>query len=346
MPQGTVGPPVQAPVAVENPGSTRPARSSGPARAIIVRLVTVLLSLLASSLVVFLLVQALPGDVAQVMLGANAAPDDVAVLREELGLNRPWPVRYLEWLAGLVRGDLGTSALSRQPIWSLVAAPLGVTTWLVVLGTLLSLLIAFPLGLWAALRRRHPDGVVVNAFSHLGMAVPAFLAGLLLVVVFAVQARVLPANGYVPLVRDAGEWARHLILPVLALGIVQGAMLTRYVRSAFIEVLGEDYLRTARSIGWTRLGAVLRHGVRPAGLSVITVLGLQVVSLIVGAIVIESVFVLPGVGSTLLRAVSSRDLFLVQGIVMLLVAIVLVVMALVDVAYLLLDPRLRTGGGR
>lgn len=295
---------------------------------------------------VFLVIQTLPGDVAQTILGTSATPERVAALRADLGLDRPWPVRYLEWLGGFVTGDLGTSVLTGEPVWALVAGPLGVTSWLVVLGMVVALLVAMPLGLWSAMRRRHLDGVAVNALSHVGMAVPAFLAGLLLVIVFAVQLRVLPANGYVPLARDPLEWLRHLVLPVLALGLVQGAMLTRYVRSAYVEVLGEDYLRTARSIGWTKLGAVLRHGTRPAGLQIITVLGLQLVSLLVGAIVIEQVFVLPGLGSRLLAAVNQRDLMLVQGIVMLLVALVLVVNAVVDLAYLALDPRLRRAGGR
>lgn len=315
-------------------------------RVIATRLGTFLLSLLASSLVVFLLLQLLPGDMAEVMLGTSATPQDAAELRETLGLNRPWPVRYLEWLGNLATGDLGTSALSQRPIVELVRHPLGVTLWLVGLGMVVSLVVALPLGLWAAMRRRHSDGVLVNAFSHVGMAVPAFLAGLMLSVLFAVKWRVLPANGYVPFARDPVEWVRHLVLPVLALGIVQGAMLTRYVRSAFVEVLGEDYIRTARSIGWTHLGAVLRHGLRPAGLQIVTVLGLQLVSLLVGAIVIEKVFVLPGLGSTLLREVGNRDLLVVQGIVMLLVAAVLVINTVVDLLYLVLDPRLRTGASR
>lgn len=312
------------------------------ARAWLVRLGTLVASLLASSLVVFLLIQTLPGDLAEAILGTSATPERLAALRSQLGLDRPWWVRYGEWLGGFVRGDLGDSALTGQPVWSLIRGPLGVTVWLVVLGTIVSLLVAMPLGLWSAMRRRHADGVVVNATSHLGMAVPSFLAGLLLAVLFAVTLRWLPANGYVPLSDNPVEWARRMILPVLALGLVQGAMLTRYVRSAFVEVLGEDYLRTARSIGWTKVSAVLRHGLRAAGLSIITVLGLQLVQLLVGAIVIEQVFVLPGLGSRLMSAVNQRDLLQVQGIVMLLVAAVLVINAIVDLLYLALDPRLRT----
>lgn len=312
------------------------------ARAWLVRLATLVASLLVSSLVVFLVIQTLPGDLAEAILGTSATPERVAALRAELGLDRPWYVRYGEWLAGFARGDLGVSALTGESIWSMIRGPLGVTVWLVGFGMIVAMVIAGPLGLWSAMRRRHADGVLVNATSHIGMSVPAFLAGLLLVIVFAVILRVLPANGYVALVVDPVQWARHLVLPVLALGLVQGAMLTRYVRSAFVEVLGEDHLRTARSIGWTKLAAVLRHGLRPAGLSIITVLGLQLVSLLVGAIVIEQVFVVPGLGQQLMNAVTQRDLPRVQGIVMLLVAAVLVINAVVDLLYLALDPRLRT----
>lgn len=315
-------------------------------RLVVGRLLALILSLLAASLAVFAVVNLLPGDVAQVMLGQNAAPQDVAALRVKLGLDVPWPQRYFSWVGALLRGDLGRSVFTGDPVSLLIAPRVEVTFWLVGLGMLLACAVAFPLGLWSAMRRRHLDGFAVNAFSHLGMSVPAFLAGILAVIVFAVRLRWLPANGYVAWWQDPAEWARHLVLPVLSLAVVQSAVLTRYVRSAFIEVLAEDHLRTARAVGWTRLSAVLRHGVRSAALSIVTVLGLQLATLVVGAIVVERVFVMPGLGSLLLDAVSSRDLVVVQTVVMLLVVVVLAVNAIVDVAYLVLDPRLRTGAGR
>ena len=176
------------------------------------------------------------------------------------------------------------------------------------------------------------------------MAIHAFWAGILLSMLFAVQLRWLPANGYVPLTRDPAAWAEHLILPIVALGLVQAAVLIRYVRSSFLDVLGEDYYRTARSIGWTRGAALWRHGIRNAALSLVTVIGLQLSALIVGAIVIERVFVLPGLGSLLLDSVSQFDLAIVRGIVMILVAVVLVVNGLIDMAYVIIDPRLRQEG--
>lgn len=313
---------------------------------VIRRLAVFVASLLVASALIFAACQALPGDVAQVMLGQNASPQALEALRAKLGLDRPLPVRYAEWLGGLVTGDLGTSFLSRRPVAEQVAAKLEVTVSLVGGAMVLALLIAVPVGMLAAVRRRHPSGLAASVLSQVGLAIPAFWAGIMLIYVFAVKLRWLPANGYVPFLRSPAEWAAHLVLPVLALAVVQASVLVRYVRSAFIEVLAEDYYRTARAIGWHRLPGLLRHGVRNAALSVVTVLGLQLATLLVGAVVIESVFTLPGLGMLLLNAVSQRDLVVVQGTVMVLVAAVLVINALVDLSYLLIDPRLRAGGGR
>lgn len=298
-------------------------------------------SLLLASAIIFCLVNLLPGDVATAILGDQADEASLAALRSELGLDRPIVVRYVEWLGDLVTGNFGTSVRTGQSVVSLIAPKLAVTLWLVGLGMLLALAIAVPVGMFAALRRRRWSGAVVSALSQLGMAVPAFLAGIILVVVFAVKLRWLPANGYVPISSDPLEGARRLVLPVLSLALVQSSVLTRYVRSAFIEVLGEDWFRTARSVGWTTRAAMVRHGLRNAALSVVTVLGLQLATLFVGAIVVESVFALPGLGRLLLDAVQQRELVLVQTIVMILVALVLVINALVDMSYVLIDPRLR-----
>jgi len=305
------------------------------------RLATFVVSLLVASAVIFFLVNLLPGDVATAILGDQADQASLEELRGQLGLDRPLVVRYLEWLGGLVTGDLGSSVRTGQGAAALIAPRLGVTLWLVGLGMVLAMAVALPVGMFAALARRRASGAVVSALSQLGMAVPAFMAGILLVVVFAVELHWLPANGYVPFSRDPGQWARHLVLPVLSLTLVQASVLVRYVRSAFIEVLGEDWFRTARSVGWRVLPAMLRHGLRNAALSVVTVLGLQLTTLLVGAIVVESVFALPGLGRLLLDAVQQRELVLVQAIVMVLVALVLLVNALVDVSYLAIDPRLR-----
>jgi peptide/nickel transport system permease protein len=292
------------------------------ARQVARRLGVFFVTLLGASVLIFAITSALPGDLAQVMLGLDASPEALAALRAELGLDRPLAVRYLAWVGGMLTGDFG---------------------WLVLFGMLGALLIAVPAGMVAALKRRHWQGFAVNALAQVGMAIPVFWGGMLLVSLVAVRLRWLPANGYVPLTQDPAGWASHLVLPALTLSLVQGAVLIRYVRSAFVEVLDEDYFRTARAIGWRPAPALLRHGVRNAAMSLITVLGLQLSAVFVGAIVVEQVFALPGLGTLLLTAVQQRDLLLVQGTVMFLVLAVLTVNALVDFSYLLIDPRQRTG---
>lgn len=303
-------------------------------------------SLLGASLLIFVVTQALPGDVARVIAGDGASEADIALLRTQLGLDRPFGARYLEWLAGMLTGDFGRSYLSGQSVGELIAPTIAVTSWLVVFALSLAVAIAVPAGMVAALHRRRFAGVATSALTQLGMAVPAFWAGVMLTYVFAVWLRWVPPNGYVPLASDPAAWASHLVLPVVSLAIIQSAVLTRYVRSAFVEVLSEDYYRTARAIGWTRGRAMIRHGLRNASLSLVTVLGLQLAAVLVGAIVIEQVFVLPGLGSKLLFAVSQSDTMVIQAIVMLLVMVVLVINFLVDVSYVVLDPRLRGGGER
>ncbi|MCL2316106.1 MAG: ABC transporter permease [Actinomycetia bacterium] len=312
-------------------------------RLLLGRLAAFVVSLLVASLAVFLLLNLLPGDVTAVILGNNATPAAVAHLRSAMGLDDPVLLRYVHWLAGVAHGNLGASAFTGEPVAGLIVPKLAVTISLVGGGMVLAMVLALPAGLFAALHRRQASGQMVLATSQLGMAVPAFLAGIVLVVVFAARLRWLPAGNYVPLTSDPLDWFRHLILPWVSLALVQGAVLVRYVRGAFLDVMDQDYMRTARSIGWRRRRAVWRHGLRNAALQIVTVLGLQLATLFVGAVVIENVFVLPGLGSLLLRSVNGRDLPLVQAIVLVLVALILMINLLVDVAYLVIDPRLRTG---
>lgn len=313
-------------------------------RRIWTRLGTFAASLLAATALIFWVTNALPGNVAAAILGVNASPGEVEKLSHELGLDRPWLVRYSEWVWGLMRGDFGTSIASGDLAGPQIGERLSVTGWLVGFGMIGAMILAVPLGAFAAIKRRRASGFAASALSQVGLSVPAFWLGLLLVLLFAVRLRWLPANGYVPLSEDPGAWARHLVLPVASLALVQAAVLSRYVRSAVIEVLNEDYYRTARSIGWSQIGALLRHGSRNIALSVITVLALQLATLLVGAIIIEQVFALPGLGTLLLSAVGLRDLVVVQGIVFVLVFAVLTLNLVTDLAYLAIDPRLRTRG--
>jgi len=315
-------------------------------RTVAVRLLVFAASLFVASIAIFLVVNALPGDVATAILGFGADPASIAELRARLGLDRPLLVRYFAWAGNMLTGNLGRSYLTSESVTALVAPRIGVTAWLVVISMLIAPLVALPLGMLAAMKRRSWQGATASTVSQVGLSIPAFYAGILLVVVFAVTLRWLPANGYTELVDATGRWrpvsfVQHLVLPVLSLVIVQSSVLTRYVRSAFIEVLSEDYFRTARAVGWTRWRALWRHGVRNAAISVVTVIGLQLATLLVGAIVVEQVFRIPGLGTALLSAVANRDLIVVQGIVMVLVFAVLVINLLTDLSYLLIDPRLR-----
>jgi len=312
-------------------------------RAFARRLAIFLATIVAASIVVFLVVQALPGDVAAATLGTGATPDAVAALRTKWGLDRPIVVRYLEWGWGMLHGDLGASYVTGESVASQIAPRLAVTAWLVGFSIPLSLLLALPLGLFSAMERRRWSGAVVNAASHVGLAIPVFFAGTLLTICFSVKLGWLPANGYVPLRTSPLGWASHLALPVLAIVLVQGCFLVRYVRAGFIDVLTEDYYRTARAVGWTKWRALFRHGTRNVAVSLVTVLGMQVASLLVGAILVEQVFVLPGLGSLLISSVLSKDLMVVQGVAMLLVFVVLAVNFLVDMAYLVIDPRVGRG---
>ncbi|WP_076258926.1 ABC transporter permease [Intrasporangium flavum] len=308
----------------------------------VVRRTAILLaSLVVSSVVVFVFMVLLPGDPARVALGVNASEQAVAQLREQFGLDRPLVTQYLSWVGGLVRFDLGTSYVSRAEIAPQIIDRLQVTLWLVVCAMVVALVVALPLGTLMAVRHRRPSGVVLSALSQVGVAVPAFLMGIVLITVFAVKLQWLPANGWTPPNEDPSMFLRQLVLPVLSLGLVQGAVLTRYVRSAVLDVRREDYIRTARAKGLGPTRALWRHGSRNAAIPVVTVLALQLATLLIGAVVVERVFVIPGLGSLLLDQVANRDLVFVQDIVMLLVVAVLLVNFVVDLLYLVIDPRLK-----
>jgi peptide/nickel transport system permease protein len=305
------------------------------------RALVLLASALGASVLIFFVLSILPGDPARVALGFGATDESVAALRTQMGLDRPLVTQYLSWIGGILHGDFGLSFSSKQPIGPQLFDRFTVTLWLVIGGVVVAMLISVPLGVLAAVRHRKVSGVLISGLSQLGVAVPAFLAGMLLIALVAMRWNWLPPNGYVVPATDPGGFLKHMILPWLALGLVQGAVLTRYVRSAVLDEMGQDYLRTARSKGLRPMQALLRHGLRNASIPVITVLGVQLVTLMIGAVVIERVFVIPGVGSMLTDAVSNRDLMTVQGIVLVLVLFALVVSFLVDVAYTLIDPRLR-----
>lgn len=310
---------------------------------LIERTAVLVVSLAVSSVLVFAFMAVLPGDPARVALGVNATDEAVTELRRQFGLDRPLPTQYFDWIGGLFRGDFGTSYVSKAEIGPQIVDRFQVTLWLVLAGMVIALLVAVPAGTIMAARHRKVSGLALSTLSQVGVAVPAFLAGIMLIMVFAVKLGWLPANGWTPPAQDPSMFLRQLILPALSLGLVQGAVLTRYVRSAVLDVLREDYLRTARAKGLRPFPALWRHGLRNAAVPVVTVLGLQLATLLIGAVVVERVFVIPGLGSLLLDGVSNRDLLVVQDVVMVLVIAVLVVNFLVDLLYVALDPRLRVG---
>lgn len=295
------------------------------------------LMLFAASVIIFVLLRAVPGDPARIALGVTATDEDVAALAAQLGTDRPLVVQYFDWIGGLLTGDFGVSLSSQQDITHLVWDRVQVSLILTVSAMVLSLLIAIPLGTLLARR----NSAMLGALTQIGIAVPSFLAGILAIAVFSVWLGWLPANGWSPPNAGFGKFLSHLVLPVVSLTLVQAAILTRYVRSAVAEEMDKDYVRTALSIGLSTREALYRHALKNALLPVLTVAGLQMSTLIVGAVVIERVFVIPGVGSMLLDAVATRDLTTVQTIMMLLVVFTLAVTLLVDLLYRLVDPRLR-----
>ncbi|RNL82640.1 ABC transporter permease [Halostreptopolyspora alba] len=301
-----------------------------------------LVSLVSASVVVFAFMAVLPGDPARVALGTNATPEAVARLHEEYGTDRPALVQYWDWVSGLAVGDFGRSYVTGVQIGPQILDRFQVTLWLVLSAMVVALLIALPLGIAAAMRHRRLSGTLLSGLSQVGVAVPNFLVGIMLITLFSVHLRWLPSGGWTPPAEDPWGFAQRLLLPAVSLGLVQGAILTRYVRSAILDVLREDFLRTARAKGLRPHQALLRHGLRNAAIPVVTVLALQLATLLVGAVVIERVFVIPGLGSLLLDGVGDRDLLLVQGVVMVLVLAVLLINFVVDVLYTVLDPRIRT----
>ena len=305
------------------------------------RLLVGLITLVLASLVVFAVLEVMPGDPARLMLGMNATPEALQALRTQLGLDQPMPLRYLEWIGGLVTLDFGRSYTYSVPVIDLVAERLVVSLPLALIALALSTAIALPVGLFAARRRGRAADTLSMGAAQIGVAIPNFWFALMLVYVFAVGLRMLPSGGFPGW--SAGLWPglKALILPAVALALPQGAILARVARSALIEVLGEDYIRTARAKGLPTDVVMRRHALRNALIPVLTIVGLQFSFLLAGTIIIENVFYLPGLGRLVFQAITQRDLIVVQSVVMLLVAVVILVNLLVDLSYALVDPRLR-----
>jgi peptide/nickel transport system permease protein len=298
--------------------------------------------LLVSSVLIFLTLRVFPGDVAQLIAGTQASPAEVDALRESLGLNRPLPAQYLEWIGGILRGDLGTSLLSGASVGEELALKAQVTVPLGLLALLIAVVIAVPFGILSALLRGRRTGTALSVGAQALAAVPVVWAGMMLIVVFSVWLGALPPQGF-----PRTGWStpakalESLLLPALTIGIVEGAMLMRFVRSATLQAAGQDFVRTAAAKGLTRTRALIQHGIPAVGLSIITVLGLQIAGIIVGSVVIEQLFTLPGIGRMLVADVGTRDLIKVQSELLVLTGFVLVVGFVVDLLHRAIDPRQR-----
>lgn len=299
------------------------------------------LTLLLVTLIVFFVLKVLPGSPAQVILGVNATPASLAKLRDELGLNQPVYRQYINWLNGLFTGNLGESIFYEKSVANLIGTRLLVTLPLTALATLLSIIIAIPLGLFAATHHRRIGDFGVVALSQLGISIPGFWLGMLALLLFSVKFNLLPAGGFSGWSTDPLGSIKSLVLPVTTLGVIQAAALTRMTRSATLEVLSREFVSAARGKGLRESSVIYKHVLANSFISILTLIGLQVGQLLTGAVIIESVFHLPGLGRLLILAVQQRDIQLVQGIVTILVGAIIVINFLVDVGYSWLDPRIR-----
>jgi peptide/nickel transport system permease protein len=311
------------------------------------RLATFIATLAVASLVVFAVLELLPGNAAQVILGDTATPESLAAMEAKLGLDQPAHQRYLQWVGGLLQGQTAESISYGLPTGALIAQRLQVTLPLALMAMLITVVVALVLGVYAASRHNQLGDVGVMAASQLGIAIPNFWFAILLILLFAVQLQWVSAGGFPGWREDEGGglWPglRALLLPAVALAVVQAAILARVTRSAVLDVLREDYVRTARAKGLTQGQALRRHVLRNAMIPVLTVGGLQFANLVTGTIVVESVFVLPGIGRLVFQAIANRDLVVVRDVVMLLAAVVVVVNFIVDLLVAWIDPRLRHG---
>lgn len=305
------------------------------------RALTLVLTIWLAASLSFVTLLVLPGNPAQIMLGVDANPATLAALEQRLGLNEPPVVRYGRWLADVLRFDLGTSHVYHMPVMQLVGERLQVTLPLTVLALVLAIAVGLPVGLYTAYRRGGVADVVASAFAQIGIATPSFWLGIFLIFVFAVRLNWLPSGGFTSWASDPAAATRALLLPAVALGTARAASLTRIVRAAGLEVLGEDYIRTARAKGAPEGRVVRRHVLRNALITISTVIAVELGQLLAGAVIIEQVFALPGLGNLALAAVNNRDLPLIQGVVIVIAGTIVLMSFITDVLYAYLDPRIR-----
>lgn len=309
-------------------------------RYIFQRLFLTLIVVLGVTLVVFMIIHLVPGDPARVVLGVQANEQNVAALRERLGLNRPFFVQYGSWLWNAAHGDLGKSLITGQPVAPQVMHRLPATLQLAVAALFIGMLIAFPAGIISALKPGSKTDIATSVLSQVGVSIPDFWMGILLIILFSLTLRWLPPSGYTPIRQDFGGWLAHIILPATTLGVISGSIQTRFIRSAMLEVLSEDYIRTARAKGLRERMVILRHALGNAMITIVTVIGLQITALLSAVVVVEVVFAWPGLGRLALNAVLDRDYPLLQGAVLAVATLLALVNLGTDLLYFFLDPRI------
>jgi peptide/nickel transport system permease protein len=305
------------------------------------RLITLIATLVGTSVVVFLVLDILPGNAAQIIMGPDASPEAVVALAHKLGLDRPAAARYWEWVTGLLHGDLGVSYAYSTPVGELVAERLALTVPLALMAMAFTTVLALVAGIYAASRHNKAGDVGVMGLTQVGIAIPNFWFAILLILLFSVKLGWFSAGGFPGWSEGVLAGLRALLLPALSLAVVQSAILARITRSSVLEVLREDFVRTARAKGVSQRGTLWGHVLRNALIPVITVMGLQFAELLAGTIVVESVFYLPGLGRLIFQSISNRDLIVVRNCVMLLAAMVVIVNFIVDLLYAVIDPRVK-----
>lgn len=292
------------------------------------------------TLLTFWIIQNVPGDPARIKLGVTASDETVAKQRERMGLNRPFAVQYVSWVGNAFQGDFGKSLKTDQPVRPQLAKAIPATLQLAVSALLIGMLIAFPLGILSATKNGTKTDVFISLLSQIGVSIPDFWLGILLVLLFSLRLEQLPPSGYTPIAEDFVDWLKHLILPALTAGLISASIQTRFIRSAMLEVLQENYVRTARAKGLRERVVLLRHALRPAMINIVTIIGLQITALLSSVVVIEILFSWPGLGRLSLNAVLDRDYPLLLGAVVTLAFLVTLINLLIDLAYYLIDPRI------
>jgi peptide/nickel transport system permease protein len=310
-------------------------------RVVVRRLVLAVPLLFVVTVLSFVLISLTPGDPALEILGTHATPETHAALRRAMGLNLPLYEQYWRWLQHAVQGDLGASVFSEQPVTDMISARLPLTLWLMVGALLVTLVVGVALGVFSAVRGGVP-GRIVDAFTLVAFALPSFWIGAVMIALFAVNLRWLPATGYVPLAESPGEWLRSLVLPVVALALGGVAGVAKQTREAMLDVLGSEYIRMARASGVSRNSILFRHALKSASIPVVTVLGLQAVGLLGGTVLAESIFALPGLGGLTVEASARHDLPVVQGVVLYITVMTVSINLVIDLIYTWLNPRVRT----